>query len=82
MYDIPTMIRNKLKAFNDRQSENDMNDLQWLADNHETTFNAIRNELSYEHREFFFETFIDEHGEGPDADRLKQVLGVTWPPEE
>ncbi len=82
MYDIPTMIRNKLKSFFERESENDMSDLQWLADNHAPTFNAMRNQLDYDQREAFLEAFIGEHGEGQDADRLKQVLGVTWPKEE
>lgn len=76
------MIRTELNLFKRLQTENDMLDLLWLADNHETTFNAMRNKLSYEHREFFFEAFIDEYKKCPNADRLKQVLGVTWPPEE
>lgn len=82
MYDIPTMIRNKLKSFHDRQSENDMKDIRWLATNHATKFNAIRDQLDYGLREYFIGAFIDEFGEGEDADRMKQVLGVTWPPEE
>jgi hypothetical protein len=50
--------------------------------NHTQTINNLRNELNYEHRELFLEAYIANRGEGDDVDRMKQVLGITWPPEE
>jgi AraC-like DNA-binding protein len=82
MYDIPTMISYKLKSFNHRESRQDLQDIQWLAEKHEQVVNAIRHKLNYEHKEFFFEAFINEHGQGPKTERMRQIFGVTWPPEE
>ena len=82
MYDIPTMLRLKLKSFHHRETDEDLEDIEWLAENHETIVKAIRNNLNYEHIEFFFRAYIERRGQNQNAEKIKEVFEVTWPPEE
>jgi hypothetical protein len=78
MFSIPTMIKEKLADFYSRQGDNDMQDIEWLADKHEKVLIGIRDDLDYEQRKFFFRAVLEERGWSKATDRLKRILGVEW----
>lgn len=82
MYDIMTMMKLKLKSFDNRQSLPDMQDIEWLVENHGDKIKANQGELNYEHVETFIEAVTEKHGENDDTDRIKRALGAVWPAEE
>lgn len=82
MYNIMTMMKLKLKSFDNRQAVKDMQDIEWLVQSHEDLISADRGKLNFDHKETFIEALIDAQGENDRTNRIKTVLGVVWPPEE
>jgi hypothetical protein len=83
MYDVMTMMKLKLKSFDGRESQEDMQDIQWLIRSYENEIKNGQEKLDYYQKEKFIGALIEaKGGENAETSRIKMVLGVAWPPEE
>jgi hypothetical protein len=83
MYDVMTMMKLKLKSFDNRDSKEDMQDIRWLITRYEDVIKTGQEKLDYYHKEKFIGALIEaQGGENAETNRIRMVLGVAWPPEQ
>jgi hypothetical protein len=83
MYDVMTMMKLKLKSFDNRELKKDMQDIQWLIRRYEEVIKTGQKNLNYYLKKKFIGALIEaQGGENAETDRIRMVLGVAWPPEE
>lgn len=74
------MMRLKLKSFDQRDSDEDLHDIEWLVLEYPDKIAPVAGQLDYGQREHCLREYHDRIGKK--SGFIRQVLGIAWPPEE